>query len=157
MINKSQVVLFDGVCLFCEGWVNFVIDNLANEKIYFIQLQKVELTSLSNQIIEKFGGESDSILCITENGTLKLKSDASLHVMSSLRFPFGIMSKILMLVPRFVRNFVYDFIGRRRYNIWGKRDYCIVPAGERAKNFIINIDEMPNELAEKCDAYFKFI
>ena len=68
MMKNNKVVLFDGVCLFCEGWVNFVLDHKGSDKIFFIPLQKVELTSSSKEIIEKFGGEADSILCISEEG-----------------------------------------------------------------------------------------
>ena len=156
-MKRNKVVLFDGVCLFCEGWVNFVLDNAGKDKIFFIPLQKVELTDSSKEIIKKFGGEADSILCISENEPLKVKSDASLSVMSTLKFPFGIFAKIALVVPRFLRNFVYDFIGKRRYNIWGKRDFCIVPEGERGKSFVNKNNELPAELAKKCANYFRFI
>ena len=156
-MKKSKVVLFDGVCLFCEGWVNFILDNAQNEKVFFIPLQKVELTNLSKELIDRFGGEADSILCITENGPLNIKSDASLKVMSTLKFPYGFLSKIAILVPRFVRNLIYDFVGRNRYKIWGKRDNCIIPDGERGKSFINSSSELPAELKINCNKYFRFI
>ena len=51
-MKRNKVVLFDGVCLFCEGWVNFVLDNAGKDKIFFIPLQKVELTDSSKEIIK---------------------------------------------------------------------------------------------------------
>ena len=88
---------------------------------------------------------------------MNIKSDASLKVMSTLKFPYGLLSKIAILVPRFARNLVYDFVGRNRYKIWGKRDNCIIPDEERRKSFINSSNELPPELKIDCNKYFKFI
>jgi predicted DCC family thiol-disulfide oxidoreductase YuxK len=156
---KNAIVLYDGVCLFCEGWVNFVIDNLADDcNVKFIPLQEVELNPdfLSKLDLDLL--EGDSIICISKEGYVYLKSDASLMVMSMLKAPFSILSKALFLIPRKIRNAIYNFIGKRRLKIWGEKNTCTLPSGDR-KFFFVN-NEMGLKsvfIFDKYKEYFKFI
>jgi len=157
MISKSSVVLFDGVCLFCEGWVNFVINHNSDQhNIVFVPLQLVTPREKTKEKLDAKGG-GDSIFCITNNEILYLKSDASLKAMRHLREPYGIVARILFHIPSFFRNWVYDLIGRNRYNIWGKKDVCTLPTGDRAKYFGKNVNDLPDDIRITFSKYFTFI
>lgn len=155
---KNIIVLYDGVCLFCEGWVNFVINKKTeSSNIFFIPLSKVKLEKKANDYVMSMGGDSDSIFCITENGDFFIKSDASLRVMTNLRIPFSLIAQVLLFIPRFLRNYVYDQIGKRRYKIWGKKEVCVLPEGSSRKFFVDGVDEMPEQFCEIYKEIFNFI
>ncbi len=153
-----NIVLFDGVCLFCEGWVNYVIDHKnSNHDLYFIPLQLVELGEEMTNRVKDVSGGSDSIFCITNDGDLYVKSNASLRVMSELTGFYGFTAKFLYLLPVSLRDFVYDLIGKRRYLIWGRKDFCVLPLGDRAKYFPKGEEDLPQSAKIICRKYFKFL
>ena len=150
------MVLYDGVCLFCEGWVNFVIDRMPERNsIQFAPLQSVELSpEVQRQLDQLKGG--DSIVCISSDDHVYLKSDATLMVMTQLEFPYNRLAGALHLIPAAFRNPIYDFIGKRRYRIWGRKNACVLPEGERRKFFVTFEDELCGALRMMHGKYFSF-
>jgi len=76
-MKKNYIILYDGVCLLCESWVNFVIKRRHdNANFYFIPFEYVILTkSIQHELISP-KGENDSVLCISSDQKYFLKSDA---------------------------------------------------------------------------------
>jgi predicted DCC family thiol-disulfide oxidoreductase YuxK len=157
-VMAKDVVLYDGVCLFCEGWVNFVINNskISNCPV-FIPLQFVDLSDEITSILEKVKGGGDSIIFLSKSGNIFVKSDASLEVMAGLKAPYNFLAHLSKLVPRFVRNRVYDLVGRNRYKIWGKRDFCALPQGDRKALFPTKRQELIDVTgSESFQSFFEF-
>ena len=131
-VFPENTILFDGVCNFCNGWVNFVLkfDKKKKYKFSFLQEEK------GLKFINEFNiGHIDTIILIKKNLILT-KSDAALEVMSSMN-PIFFFMRIFLLVPRFIRDYVYDLVGKNRYKIFGKTEKCRVPNKVELDRFIL--------------------
>lgn len=90
------------------------------------------------QLIEKFNIDSsktDSILLYSAEHGLSIKSTAALHIVKHLGFPRNLMT-IFLIVPSFIRNWVYDYIAKNRYHWYGKKDACMIPTPELSSKFM---------------------
>jgi predicted DCC family thiol-disulfide oxidoreductase YuxK len=127
------VVLFDGVCNFCNGIVRFIIERDPHGRFQFAPLQSKSAASLLSQHPDR-QVLPDSVVLVDDDG-LYVKSAAALRIARGLRFPWPVFW-IFMLVPRPIRDWVYDFIARHRYGWFGKRDACMVPTQEVRDRFL---------------------
>jgi len=131
-MSNSKLILFDGVCNLCNGFVQFVIKNDKQKLFKFGSLQSEN----SKSILLNLGVEQNlKTVILIDDGVAYFKSDAALQIMKQLQFPFKILY-IFIIVPRFIRNWVYDFIAKYRYKFFGKKDTCMVPTQELKERFI---------------------
>jgi predicted DCC family thiol-disulfide oxidoreductase YuxK len=131
-MSNSKLILFDGVCNLCNGFVQFVIKNDKKKLFKFGSLQSEN----SKSILLNLGVEQNlKTVILIDDGVAYFKSDAALQIMMQLQFPFKILY-IFIIVPRFIRNWVYDFIAKYRYKFFGKKDTCMVPSQELKERFI---------------------
>ena len=128
-----SVVLFDGVCNLCNGIVRFIIERDPHGRFQFAPLQSKTAASLLAQHPDHTV-LPDSVVLV-DDGELYVKSTAALRVARRLRFPWPLFW-IFMLVPRSLRDVIYDFIARHRYGWFGKRDTCMVPTEEIRGRFL---------------------
>lgn len=122
-MSDVPVLLFDGECAFCNGCVRWLLERERRPRYYFAPLQSAAAAPL----LAEHGiaqGELSSLVVI-DGGRLYLKSAAALHLLRETRWPWR-MLRVLVLVPRVLRDAVYDFIGARRYRWWGRAKSCIV-------------------------------
>src|ERR1017187_9056949 len=124
------VVLFDGVCNLCNRSVQFIIAR--DPAAYF------RFAALGSEAAQRLLGESvlrgplpDSVALI-ERGRVYTRSAAALRIARRLRFPWPLVCA-LIVVPRPLRDQVYDLIARNRYRWFGKRDACMMPTPELRK------------------------
>lgn len=130
----SNIILFDGVCNFCNFWVNFIIKRDTRRIFKFASLQSEAGTELAEgfSINEK---DIDSVILI-QNGKYFVKSEAALRIVKELSIPWKIFF-YLKIIPLPIRDFLYDIIAKNRYVIFGKRDSCRIPSDEDKNRFII--------------------
>ena len=130
--NIKAIVLFDGVCNLCNGLVKFIIrhDKKAIFMFGTLQSQKAEELLASHSIST---GEIKTIILIEEGRTFQ-KSTAALRILSKL--PWWGWTKIFMIVPRIIRDFVYDMVAKYRYKIFGKKDTCMIPTPDLQARFM---------------------
>lgn len=129
----NQLILFDGVCNLCNNSVQFVIKRDKKNTYLFAPLQ----STIGQQIIQEFDidtAKTDSIL-LYNNGKLYSKSTAALQVAMKLGFPVNLLG-IFLIVPAFIRNWVYDFIAKNRYKWYGKKAACMIPTPELKAKFL---------------------
>lgn len=79
--------------------------------------------------------KTDSILLYSEDKGLKVKSTAALYIAKDLGFPSALLT-IFLIVPAFIRNWVYDFIAKNRYKWYGKKEACMIPTPELKSKFL---------------------
>jgi len=122
MINNENILLFDGYCNLCSRLVNFIIKRDKKAKFLFVSLQSASGQSL----LKKFGlptDDFDSVVYIRSDKYF-LKSSAILYILKELggiwKFFF-----IFIIIPNFVRDFIYKIIAKTRYKIFGRHDSCI--------------------------------
>lgn len=131
--DDHSIVLFDGVCNLCNGCVTFIIRHDRKDYFRFAALQ----SDKGIEIQERYGLNHTSLdaLVVVEDGRAYLKSGAALRVARRLGLPYGLLSGFLM-VPPFVRDFLYDWFASNRYGWFGKRDECMVPSPEVRERFV---------------------
>lgn len=132
-VSRHAIVLFDGVCTLCNGFVNFVIDN-DPEGYFRLGALQSDAARPYLQAAEQAVGAQDTVVLI-ENGQLYTRSSAALRVLRRLSLPWSLFYG-LILVPKPVRDWVYDFIASRRYEWFGRRDHCRRPTPEVRQRFL---------------------
>ena len=129
----SRTILFDGVCNLCNGFVRFVVRRDPAARFRFAALQSPAAAAL----LREAGVASplpDSVILV-EDGRVYLRSGAALRIARGLRFPWP-LAYAAIVVPRFIRDRVYDAVAARRYRWFGRRDVCMVPTPELQKRFL---------------------
>ncbi|WP_341227584.1 DCC1-like thiol-disulfide oxidoreductase family protein [uncultured Arcticibacterium sp.] len=124
-----NVVLFDGVCNLCNGFVNFIIDHDKDNKFKFASLQSRFAQDL---IGDKFSDMSTVVYY--DGNKFYEKSEAVLEIAKQL--PILRWVAVFSIIPKFVRDGVYMFISRNRYSIFGKSETCRVPTPELKEKFL---------------------
>ena len=130
---KAPVILFDGVCNFCNYWVNFAIKRDKKKKLRFAPLQGEAAKKLLNQ----FGLDTStfSSVILIDNGKAYTQSSAAFRICKYLdggwKLAYG-----LIFIPKFIRDFFYNIIARNRYRWFGKRKECMVPTPEMIERFL---------------------
>jgi len=127
------VVLFDGVCNLCNGAVNFIIDNDPVGYFHFAALQ----SETGQRLLRDYqlqAQDFDSVILI-EGRHCHSKSTAALRIARRLKAPWS-WAAVFLMVPRGLRNRVYDQIATRRYQWFGKRDQCRLPTPALKARFL---------------------
>lgn len=130
--NKS-IILFDGVCNFCNSTVNRIIRNDKKDHFRFAALQ----SETGKKLLKKFKidpGTTDSIILI-ENDRVYLRSGATLRISKQLGGLYPLLYGFI-IIPPFLRNAVYDLIAKNRYKWFGKKESCMVPEENVRAKFI---------------------
>jgi predicted DCC family thiol-disulfide oxidoreductase YuxK len=129
----SALVLFDGVCNFCNGAVNFVIERDNSGYFKFAPLQ----SAIGEQIRDKHGIDrlaTDSIVLI-ENDQPFLHSTAALRIARRLNGLWPAFYAFI-IVPRPLRDLAYRLFAKYRYKLFGRQDSCMVPTEELRSRFM---------------------
>ena len=127
------VILFDGVCNLCNGLVRFVIPRDPAARFRFAALQSPGAAELLRE-----AGVTTPLpdsMVLVEDGRVYLRSDAALRVARGLRFPWPLAYGLIVL-PRFIRDRVYDLVAAHRYRWFGRRDVCMLPTPELSRRFL---------------------
>lgn len=129
----KPVLLFDGVCNLCAGSVQFIIKRDPKARLQFAALQ----SETGQAILRKFNLPEKELksLVFYENGKVYNRSSGALKV---ARYLSGLWPLLygFIIVPRFIRDAVYDFIGRNRYRWFGKKTECWIPTPALKQRFI---------------------
>ncbi len=131
--TQKPILLFDGVCNFCNSSVNFIIDHNSSKDILFTSLQ----SDLGQQLLKKFNlpTENFNSLLLVEGDKYYTKSIAALKIAQHLDGNWKNLY-FLKILPSFIRDFGYDVIAQNRYKIFGKSDQCRVPTKETKERFL---------------------
>jgi predicted DCC family thiol-disulfide oxidoreductase YuxK len=129
----TPVILFDGVCNLCNGFVQFVIARDRGGYFRFGPLQ----SAAAQRLIDAAGGSRslpDSMVLVAD-GRLWTRSSAALRIARRLSFPWPLLYA-LVVVPRPVRDWIYNIVASNRYDWFGRRDVCMTPTAELRGRFI---------------------
>ena len=131
--GKKSLVLFDGVCHFCNNSVNFIIDRDPEKKFVFAPLQ----SQFSKDILNRLNEQSisiDTVILIQDNKVYK-RSRASLEIARQLNGLWP-LCYVAILIPGFIRDFVYNYIAKNRYKWFGQMEACRIPTPEMRERFL---------------------
>jgi predicted DCC family thiol-disulfide oxidoreductase YuxK len=132
--ENKQLILFDGVCNLCNASVQYVIKHDKKDVFMFAPLQGVT----GQFIIKKHQintAKIDSIILYSSQNGVSYKSSAALKIASKLGFPRNLLG-VFLIVPIFVRNWIYNYIAKNRYKWFGKQNECMIPTEKLKSKFL---------------------
>ena len=132
--KNKKIILFDGVCNFCNASVRFIIKRDKKDIFRFASLQ----SDLGKQLTDERGidtSEIDSIILIDPGNAYYIKSSAALEISKELSGLYPALS-VFSVLPEGFRDLIYDFVAKNRYKWFGKSETCPMPTEEEKSKFL---------------------
>lgn len=132
-MHGHPVILFDGICNFCNNSVNFVIRRDKKRLFRYAPLQ----SDTGKQLQQQFGFDPADLrsFLLVYHGQVYSKTTAAIKVMQLLGGGWQVLG-VLLVFPKFLRDPVYDFIAANRYRWFGKKEACMIPSPEVRSLFL---------------------
>ena len=133
MEHANRLVLFDGVCNFCNFWIQFALKHDKKGKLKFGSLQG----TTAQQILPQYNIDPAVLTSVIfiEDGTAYRESTAALKVCKYLDGGWKLLY-VFIIIPAFLRDGLYKWIGRNRYKWFGKQESCMLPTPEQRVRFV---------------------
>lgn len=131
--KDKKIVLFDGVCNYCNDKINFIIKNDKQDVFRFVALQ----SETGQKIIKYLGIDNsiDSIILYEPGYAYFIKSEAVFKIIKHLSSAVKLLL-VFNFIPNGIKNIFYDLIAKNRYNWYGKKESCMMPTEELKRKFI---------------------
>jgi len=127
------IILFDGVCLLCNGAVRFILKRDPNGYFNFAVTQGEASRELAQQ--HHIEASLDETFVLIEGGQVYDRTDAALRIASQLGWPWRAFV-VFSILPAGFRNWFYNLVARNRYRWFGRRPSCMVPGDEVRHRFL---------------------
>jgi predicted DCC family thiol-disulfide oxidoreductase YuxK len=130
---SQPIILFDGVCNFCNSAVNFVIKRDKKSVLKFAPLQ----SEFAKRILvnHHLSSEDLSTFLFLENNQVYKKSTAVLKACKYLKGLWPLLYG-LIVVPKFIRDGIYNWVAKNRYQWFGKKEVCMIPTADVRSRFL---------------------
>jgi predicted DCC family thiol-disulfide oxidoreductase YuxK len=132
VITEKDIILFDGVCNLCNGAVQFIIKRDPEGKFQFASLQSARAQQM---LKDREAPITMETIILLRGNQLFQRSDAALEIARKLSGAWPLVYG-LKVVPRFIRDGVYNWIAKNRYRFFGKRNECMIPTPALRNRFI---------------------
>lgn len=132
-MKNHGIILFDGVCNLCNGSINFIIDRDKNRYFKFAALQ----SDAGNRYLKEYN-LPDSVfqtIVLVENEKYYTRSTAALRIVRKMDGAWPLLYGFI-IIPPFIRNFLYNLIAKNRYRWFGKSETCRIPTPELESLFL---------------------
>ena len=131
--KDKKIILFDGVCNYCNDKINFIIKNDKHDAFRFVALQ----SETGQKIIKYLGIDNsiDSIVLYEPGYAYFIKSEAVFRIIKHLSSAVKLLL-FFNFIPTSIKNVFYDLIAKNRYNWYGKKESCMIPTEEVKRKFI---------------------
>jgi predicted DCC family thiol-disulfide oxidoreductase YuxK len=129
----SPILLFDGVCNFCNATVQFVLRHERDARLRFAPLQ----SDAAKRLLAERGVADDlSTLVLVDGPRAYTRSSAAVRMLRSLGGAWTVLAALLWVVPKPLRDLGYGVFARLRYRLFGMREACMVPSPEQRARFL---------------------
>lgn len=136
--QTKAIVLYDGVCGLCNRAVQFLLKRDRHDRLQFASLQ----SDVAARVLQRHGMDAkslDTVYAVLNYGepdeTLLAKGDAFLFFAKSIGGIWSV-ARVGRIIPRGVRNWLYDFVARHRYQVFGKSESCMLPDPKQRHKFL---------------------
>lgn len=132
--KNKKIILFDGVCNLCDNVVKRVIAADHRDQFRFTSLD----SELGQQILQQIGvdrAQTDSIVLYLPGEAYYIKSQAALMIAKYLGGWYSLLT-VFLILPTKLADSLYDFIAKKRYKWYGKKDQCMIPDESIRKKFL---------------------
>ena len=134
-LKNNKIIFFDGVCNLCNGFIDFVIKRDSKKIIHYASLQsEVSKILLKNENINI--GENFSTIYFYDAGKFYKQSSAILMIVKNLSLVYKLAASVCLIIPKGIRNTVYNYIAKNRYRFFGKKETCRLPSIEERNQFL---------------------
>ena len=134
-LKNNKIIFFDGVCNLCNGFIDFVIKRDSKKIIHYASLQsEVSKILMKNENINI--GENFSTIYFYDAGKFYKQSSAILMIVKNLSLGYKLAASVCLIIPKGIRNAVYNYIAKNRYRFFGKKETCRLPSIEERKQFL---------------------
>ncbi len=127
--NTNPILLYDGVCGLCNRLNQFLLKRDTNDRLRFASLQ----SEFAGSILKRHNlnpEDLDTVYVVLNHDRsderVLARSDAILHALTALGGIWS-ASRVGVVIPRWVRNKLYDLVAGNRYRVFGKHDSCLMP------------------------------
>ena len=128
------LVVFDGVCVLCSGWVQFLLARDNADFFRFTPIQSPYGRALAQQLgIDAGTPETNAVII---GGHAYFKADSAMQALS--RLPHWRWVRLFSILPRPLRDWFYDRVARNRYQLFGKTESCMMPTPELMHRFVFD-------------------
>lgn len=129
----ENLVIFDGVCNLCEFSVQFIHERDAAGRLFFTPAQ----SPLGQSLLKQFAINTASLdtVVLVKGGRAFTRSAAALEIAALLDTPWNLLA-LFQAVPEPLRDLLYDFIAQNRYQLFGKKEQCMLPSRELQQRFL---------------------
>ncbi|RYG73354.1 thiol-disulfide oxidoreductase DCC family protein [Lentibacillus lipolyticus] len=128
----NNIILFDGECNFCDHSIQFIIKKDKKAIFKFAAIQ----SDAGQKIIRNFNvPDSINSLILIKNNKCYFKSSAVLRICKKLTGVWKIFY-CLLIIPKWLRDYVYGIVAKNRYKWFGKKDSCMLPSPEIRNRFL---------------------
>ena len=131
-LPRRPIVFFDGVCGFCNAWVDFILARDPDGKLTFAPLQGVT----AEQLLPTEDRTQLHSRVLWRPERAYRKTSAVVRIFWTLGGVWWLVGSLLWIIPRPLRNLGYDLVARNRYRIFGKKDACRMPTPEQRSRFL---------------------
>jgi predicted DCC family thiol-disulfide oxidoreductase YuxK len=132
--SPIAVILFDGVCSLCDRSVQFIIQRDPAARFRFGALQSEPAQRLLASVGRSSPATPETFVLLEDNRVFT-RSTAALRIVRRLPFPWPLAYGFIV-IPRALRDAIYDWVARHRYRWFGRLDQCLMPTPERRRRFI---------------------
>jgi len=131
--DDKPIIVFDGHCVLCSGFANFVIRHDTSQQLRLLAAQ----SELGEALYAYFGLKPDdySTNLLIEKGQVRVKSDGTMAMFAYLGWPWKALN-IGRILPRAAADFVYNIIARNRIKWFGRQEQCYLPSAEDKNRFL---------------------
>ena len=136
IIRQHDIILFDAVCVICNGWARFLIKYDKNIQFKLVSAQ----SPLGTALLEHYGMSTEhyTTMVVVKDGIWYTESTALLKAMQHLGLPFSLMTAGYV-IPHPIRDFLYRVVALNRYKLFGTTNNCLIPSVENQRHFLENL------------------
>ena len=131
---ERNIVFFDGICLLCNRFVLFLIKLDTREVLYFSSLQGETFKKILLNVDDE--GKSRETIIFYKEGKVFYRSEAIMEIFFTVRPGWRVM-RLFLLIPKTVRDFLYNMVAMLRYTLFGKLKQCFIPDEKLANRFLV--------------------
>ncbi|MCS4090199.1 thiol-disulfide oxidoreductase DCC family protein [Rhizobium sp. BK176] len=131
--DDKPIIVFDGECVFCSGWVKFALKADTRRRYRFLTAQ----SEIGAALYRHYGLDDRDYETniLVQDGVAYFRSIGSIKMVAGLGFPWSVV-KALSVIPTGVADFIYEFVARNRFRIAGRKTSCYVPSAEDRARFL---------------------
>ncbi len=134
MPESASIIVFDGACVLCSHWVDFILRHDAGGRFQLAAMQGTNgRTLLANHGLSP---DDPASLLLVQGDRGYIDTDAIIRVLQNFGAGWRLLGNLLKLVPHRIRDLLYRWLARNRYQLFGKRSHCQLPDPAQAWRFL---------------------